>query len=358
MFHNDTKVLARLDRIEASQLSTEGIVTEFRNMFKGLEKELCETMTSFVASQKTASGESRHELGCSEVWAHVQCCTKCRTGCGVIDRRVCDGSLAAKKQNNNTHHHCCCAEPADSVQDNGKGIDCLKESKSESSPVVVCPTSCEEQVLINCTSSGSQSTAIDEVISGQCMHAKKPGLLAWEVISTLRSVSTLCEAKIFAHQGQDDQVDSQNFELSVASAHLSSGSGDAENTRSSKTRSLLEKADSTRRMPDNEQGCDSPAFKTDSSDSTAALQRSLRQPSTHLSSPKADAAPAATASHLYASDCCLPGDSEPRVDSACSCPEQSPPSTPLSGSTQSWSPRPRARAEPHHEARSTMHAGM
>jgi hypothetical protein len=50
MFHNDAKVLARLDRIEAMHASTENVITEIHNALKSLEKSLHGATASMVQS--------------------------------------------------------------------------------------------------------------------------------------------------------------------------------------------------------------------------------------------------------------------------------------------------------------------
>jgi hypothetical protein len=337
MFHNDAKVLTRLDRIEASQVSTEGIVAEFRDMLKSLEKELCDTIAGCVATLKCASGDSRHDLGCSEGLAQASlCCTKCKTRCGIsVSRRVCSGGFTAK-QINSTRHRCCCIQPDGTFQGSGSSVDNPGEWMPESTTVITCSTSCEEQILSNnCT----QTAPNDHIRSVQQMHGKKEVDSAWEVISTLRSMGTLCEAEILAHQVQDQDSAAQNLTLSASSAHLPRGSGPAEEIVYSNARAQLEQDNSIRSIPDH--GCGSTAFKTGRLDGTVAQaqvlaqQSVLLQASTNLSSHNVESCPESS-KHSAASDCCQPG--EWGEGAAFLFLEQTPPSTPRSGSSQSWSP--------------------
>ena len=357
MFHNDAKVLARLERIEASQVSTESIVAEIRSVFKGLEVVLCETMASCTSALKSASNDNRHGLGCCQGLKYAKCCTGSKESPrqGSRGRKMSRRAMATKNQKESTHQNCF-AEPGGIVQDCG---NCPEKLKNDISPVVACPNRCDEINFCESGKLGSQTARKGHIEHVELVHEKGASNSAWEVISTIQTVGTLYEINgCNANKVQEEET--HDFKL-YASANLRCDSEHTEEINCSSNRTQFELAKTTICMLSTDYECGTTAYQADCSrilfsqrqgqkvsgnnfpssltcpqestlttDTVAQDQHHIfLQPSTNLLSTNADSDQATNVWYRPR---------ELRKDDAYSFLEHSPPSTPLSGSTQSWSP--------------------
>jgi hypothetical protein len=371
IFHNDAKVLARLDRIEASQVCTEGIVAEIRSVFKGLEKELCNTMAGCAVALKSASGDNWHALR-SEGLAHAPCCKECKPRRVVKGRRMYHRAVAAKKQIYSAHHgYCAELGPAGVVEGNASVTDGSGEGKPDRSPVAACPTRCEQSVdqsFCEYLNHGSQSMLKDHLDPLTHAYEKVASNSAWEITSTIQAVGTLYENyRCNAYQGQGRQDEDTQTLKHSESAHFPNRSENEDKTSvSNSTRAQLELAESTNSMPSSDHQCESNAFPVQAGcpaclwqkDScmngpcpgkcaltTAALRQDqqcfLSQAFHSLTDPIIPTSPddpmSPSAEYRQSTRACRKPCESSEV-AAYSFLEFSPPSTPRSESSQSWSP--------------------